>query len=161
VVFFYSFIIKIFFKHTNIYNNNPLVLNTWGLLLYMLIKKKVMDNKTLKNIFNFIEINEGKKTPFVWKLINNDPFTEDDLYIKGDLDLSYITNVFSLPNGLKIEGDLDVAYSFVELPKGLQVGGNLFVDGTYLEDYNKAQIEEMIYPGFIKGNVIYEFKLEI
>ena len=119
-----------------------------------------MKKETIKNIFNFLEENEGKRS-FLWKLINNDPFTEDDLYIKGDLDLSYITNVFSLPNGLKIEGDLDVAYSFVELPKGLQVGGNLFVDGTYLEDYNKAQIEEMIYPGFIKGNVIYEFKLEI
>ena len=94
-------------------------------------------------------------------LLNKEPFTEDELNIKDDLDLSYIPNVFSLPNGLKIEGDLDVAYSFVELSKGLQVGGDLFVDGTYLEDYNKAQIEEMIYPGFIKGNVIYDFKSEI
>ena len=120
-----------------------------------------MEKEALKNIFEFIERKDNRKTPFVWKLINNEPFTEDELNIKGDLDLSYIPNVFSLPNGLKIEGDLDVAYSFVELSKGLQVGGDLFVDGTYLEDYNKAQIEEMIYPGFIKGNVIYDIKSEI
>jgi hypothetical protein len=120
-----------------------------------------MEKEALKNIFEFIERKENRKTPFVWKLINNEPFTDDELNIKDDLDLSYIPNVFSLPNGLKIEGDLDVAYSFVELSKGLQVGGDLFVDGTYLEDYNKAQIEEMIHPGFIKGNVIYGFKSEI
>jgi hypothetical protein len=121
-----------------------------------------MEKETIKNILNFLEEKEAHKMPFLWKLFNNEPFTEDELNIKDDLDLSYIPNVFSLPNGLKIEGDLDVAYSFVELSKGLQVGGDLFVDGTYLEDYNKAQIEEMIYPGFIKGNVIHDFiKLEI
>jgi hypothetical protein len=120
-----------------------------------------MEKETIKKIFTFLEGNEGRKTPFIWKLINNEPFTDDELNIKDDLDLSYIPNVFSLPNGLKIEGYLDVAFSFVELSKGLQVGGDLFVDGTYLEDYNKAQIEEMIYPGFIKGNVIYDIKSEI
>jgi len=112
-----------------------------------------MEKETLKNIMHFLEEKEGKKS-FLWKLINNEPFTEDELNIKGDLDLSYIPNVFSLPNGLKIEGDLDVAYSFVELSKGLQVGGDLFITGTYLEDYTKAQIEKMIHPGFIKGHVI-------
>jgi hypothetical protein len=120
-----------------------------------------MKKETLKNIFNFLKKEDKINRPFRWMLLNKEPFTEDELNIKDDLDLSYIPNVFSLPNGLKIEGDLDVAYSFVELSKGLQVGGDLFVDGTYLEDYNKAQIEEMIYPGFIKGNVIYDFKSEI
>ena len=171
--FFYSFIIKIFFKHTNIYNNNPLVLNTWGLLLYMLIKKKVMDNKTLKNIFNFIEINEGKKTPFVWKLINNDPFTEDELNIKGDLELQgqdiqelpdgiYVKNdlllnstpIKKLPKGLRVGDNLYIQYTKItSLPEGLQVGGNLHIYDTTLAKLSDEELREMVKPGFIKGRI--------
>jgi len=171
--FFYSFIIKIFFKHNNIYNNNPLVLNTWGLLLYMIIKKKVMDNKTLKNIFNFIEINEGKKTPFVWKLINNDPFTEDELNIKGDLELQgqdiqelpdgiYVKNdlllnstpIKKLPKGLRVGDNLYIQYTKItSLPEGLQVGGNLHIYDTTLAKLSDEELREMVKPGFIKGRI--------
>jgi len=41
-----------------------------------------MEKETLKNIFSFLEKNEGHKTPFLWKWENNIPLTEDDLHIK-------------------------------------------------------------------------------
>jgi hypothetical protein len=46
-----------------------------------------MDKTTIKNIFKFLEETENKNKPFVWKLMNNETFTDDELNIKGDLDL--------------------------------------------------------------------------
>jgi len=85
-----------------------------------------MEKETLKSIFNFLEENEGRKTPFLWKLINDEPLTEDDLHIKGDLNLSE-TPIESLPNGLVVSGDLILSEceSLRSLPKGLKVGGSL------------------------------------
>jgi hypothetical protein len=114
-----------------------------------------MEKEKLKKIFEFIEEKEGHKFPIIWKLINNIPFTKEELNIEGDLDLSYTTKITSLPQGLRIEGDFYIDYSYVELPKGLEVGGDVYVTGTYLEDYTKEQVMTMIYPGFIKGDLIY------
>jgi hypothetical protein len=112
-----------------------------------------MEKETLKKIFNFLEKNDNRNVPFTWKLLNNEPLTEKDLNIKGDLDLTE-TNIKSLPNGLKIAGNLiltetdmrflpegllvgghlDLYASKIDsLPKGLKVGGDLNIEGTYIE----------------------------
>jgi hypothetical protein len=85
-----------------------------------------MKTETLKKIFEFLEENDNRKTPFLWKLFNNEPLTEDDLHIKGDLNLSE-TPIESLPNGLVVSGDLILSEceSLRSLPKGLKVGGSL------------------------------------
>ena len=114
-----------------------------------------MNKEQLKRIFEFLEKKEEHNVPLQWKLINNIPLTKEELNIEGDLDLSYTTKITFLPQGLTIEGDLYIDYSYVELPKGLKVGGDVYVTGTYLEDYTKEQVMTMISPGFIKGDLIY------
>jgi hypothetical protein len=112
-----------------------------------------MEKETLKKIFEFLEENDNRKTPFLWKWVNNIPLTEKDLNIEGNLDLTD-TNIKSLPNGLKIAGNLilsetdmrflpegllvgghlDLYASKIDsLPKGLKVGGDLNIEGTYIE----------------------------
>ena len=92
-----------------------------------------MEKETLKNIFSFLEKNEKRKTPFLWKWENNIPLTEDDLHIKGDLDLLH-AHIESLPDNLYVGGDLNLMNSYVEeLPEGLEVGGDLILVGTEIE----------------------------
>jgi hypothetical protein len=135
-----------------------------------------MEKETLKSIFNFIEEKEAHKTPFLWKLINDEPFTEDELNIKGGLDLSE-TVITSLPNGLKIGGELDLidcpnlislpedlkvggdlflyeCKNLTSLPKGLQVGLELYIGKTTLTNYSDKELREMIKPGYINGKII-------
>ena len=135
-----------------------------------------MENKTLKNIMHFLENEENHNPPFLWKVLNNDPFTEDELNIKGNLDLSE-TKIRTLPKGLKIGGDLDlidcpnltslpedldVGYSLylyncknlTSLPKGLQVGLNLYIGKTPLTNYSNDELRKMIEPGYINGKII-------
>ena len=114
-----------------------------------------MGKEQLKRIFEFLEEKEKHNVPLQWKLINNIPLTKEELNVEGDLDLSYTTKITFLPQGLTIEGDFYIDYSYVELPKGLKVGGDVYVTGTYLEDYTKEQVMTMISPGFIKGDLIY------
>ena len=134
-----------------------------------------MKKETLKNIMHFLEEKEGKKS-FLWKLINDEPFTEDELNIKGGLDLSE-TVITSLPNGLKIGGylklldcpnlislpeDLKVGgdlflyecKNLTSLPKGLQVGLKLYTGKTPLTNYSDKELREMIKPGYINGKII-------
>ena len=133
-----------------------------------------MKKETLKNIFDFLEDNEGKKS-FLWKLLNNDPFTEDELNIKGDLDLNYTgirtlpkglkvggflflkdcSNLTSLPEGLEVEGWLDLENTpITSIPEGLKVHGDLYITDTALEAYTDKQLREMINPGFIEGEIL-------
>ncbi len=87
-----------------------------------------MEKETLKNIFYFLEEKEAHKTPFLWKWLNNEPLTEEDLNIKGDLDLSE-TEIQSLPEGLRVDGELNLSYSEIEtLPKGLIVNSHLVLE---------------------------------
>ena len=88
-----------------------------------------MEIETLKRIFNFIEINEGKKTPFVWKLINDEPLTDEELIVKGNLDLANL-KITSLPEGLEVGAELDLynCKSLTSLPEGLKVGRNLYLE---------------------------------
>ena len=133
-----------------------------------------MDNTILKRIFDFLEEKGEHRTPFLWKLKNDIPLTEDDLIIKSGLDLSG-TEIETLPEGLKVGGDLDLAYTFIEylpeglevggyldliessvefLPKGLKVGRDLYIDETPLTKYTDEELREMIKPGFIKGEIL-------
>jgi hypothetical protein len=92
-----------------------------------------MENKTLKNIMHFLENEENHNPPFLWKVLNNDPFTEDELNIKGNLDLSET----------KIR----------TLPKGLKVGGALIIVRTNFTNFSDEELREMIKPGFIRGKI--------
>jgi len=89
-----------------------------------------MEKETLKKIFDFIKTKDNRNIPFMWKLKNNEPITEDDLIVNGDLDLrpssiDYI-DIESLPEGLKVSGRLNLMGSDMKLlPKGLEVGGYL------------------------------------
>ena len=133
-----------------------------------------MKIEQLKRIFEFLEENEEHKTPIKWKLINNIPLTEDDLNVKGDLDL-FGSKIKSLPEGLKVSGTLDLIELNIEtlpeglkvgnnlllaissiqtLPKGLEVGGDLYIYGTPLTKYSGEELREMIKPGFIKYDII-------
>jgi hypothetical protein len=132
-----------------------------------------MEKETLKNIFNFLEEKEGHNTPFIWKLKNNIPLSEEELDVKGNLNLTD-KNITSLPEGLKIDGDLDLIFTHItSLPKGLEVGGELdisytgitllpeglkiggwlYIVDTKLTKYTDKELREMIYPGFIKGEI--------
>jgi hypothetical protein len=93
-----------------------------------------MEKETLKNIFNFLEKEDNKNAPFLWKLQNNIPLTKEQLNIDGNLNLEN-SKITSLPKGLKVDGYLSLAYSKIEeLPKGLEVDGDLDLYGcTKLE----------------------------
>jgi len=135
-----------------------------------------MKKETLKSIFNFIEEKEAHKTPFLWKLQNNEPISKKDLHIKGDLDLTN-RKITSLPKGLKVRGNLFLEYcskltslpeglevgydlyltespNITSLPKGLKVYFDLYIADTKLEVYTDEELREMVKPdGFIKGMI--------
>jgi hypothetical protein len=84
-----------------------------------------MEKETLKNIFYFLEKNENRNAPFIWKLNNNELITEDELNVKGNLYLGFST-IESLPEGLRVDGELDLDKSAIKsVPKGLKVGDHL------------------------------------
>ena len=137
-----------------------------------------MEKKALKRIFAFLEKKESKshenKGTFLWKIIFNEPLTNEDLNVKGDLYLRD-SKIPSLPKGLKVGGDLDLGWTKItSLPEGLEVGGildlywtnitslpkGLKVDDylnireTTLLEYTDDELREMIQPGFIKGQII-------
>jgi len=93
-----------------------------------------MEKETLKKIFDFLEKNDNKRKPLMWKLKNNIPITEkDDLIVKGSLDLSS-SNITSLPKGLEVKGGLSLYESeIISLPEGLKVGGDLDLRNSYIE----------------------------
>jgi hypothetical protein len=93
-----------------------------------------MEKETLKKIFDFLEENDNKRKPLMWKLKNNIPITEkDDLIVKGSLDLSS-SNITSLPKGLEVKGSLILYESeIISLPEGLKVGVDLDLRNSYIE----------------------------
>jgi hypothetical protein len=134
-----------------------------------------MKKETLKNIFNFLKKEDNINRPFLWMLLNKEPFTEEDLDVRGDLNLYWI-NPTSLPEGLKVRGNLFLEYcskltslpeglevghdlyltespNITSLPKGLKVYFDLYIADTKLEAYTDKQLREMIKPGFIKGEI--------
>jgi hypothetical protein len=133
-----------------------------------------MEKGTLKNIFDFLEKEDNKNAPFLWKLANNE-LTKEELNIKGDLDLEF-SKITSLPEGLEVEGDLLLLESTItslpeglrvgrdldlnwcinisSLPKGLIVGRNLYISPAPLKKYTDDELKEMIKPGYIEGKII-------
>ena len=111
-----------------------------------------MEKGTIRSIFKFLENEDNRCTPIVWKLINNEPLTDDELNIEGNLNLtdSKITQlpkglkvgdnlnllgsiITSLPEGLEVGATLDLSYSDIRtLPEGLEVGDSLWLIGCWL-----------------------------
>jgi len=97
-----------------------------------------MEKETIKNIMHFLE-KEDNKSSVKWKLLNNEPLTEEDLdvngdlYVKGNLDLDG-SEIRTLPEGLKVGGYLSLAATKItSLPKGLTVGGFLSLAHSDIE----------------------------
>jgi len=133
-----------------------------------------MEKEAIKNILDFLEKEDNKNKPFKWKLVNNEPLTDDELIIddslylagssikslpdnlevKGDLKL-HDSSIISLPKGLVVSGDLWLrrCKNLISLPKGLKVYGDLYISMSSMEDYSDDEIIEMIKPGFIKGEI--------
>ena len=98
-----------------------------------------MEKEALKRIFEYIEKKENLKKPFVYKLAINEPFTEDDLNVKGNLYFPNSKKITSLPKGLKVEGDLSLANTRIRtLPEGLEVGGWLSIEDTSISKIPKG-----------------------
>jgi hypothetical protein len=92
-----------------------------------------MEKETLKKIIEFLEKEENRQKPFAYKVKINYPFKEDELNVKGDLNLGS-TAITSLPNGLKVKGHLTLFGSDIEsLPEGLYVDGWMDVSHTYIK----------------------------
>ncbi len=125
-----------------------------------------MEKETIRSIFKFLENEENIRAPFMWKWLNNEPLTEDDLHINGDLDLTY-SNIESLPEGLIVRGDLNLTFcekisslpeglivrfnlivedcsQLYSLPKGLKVGGTLYIGTSPLGEYSEGELRNMV-----------------
>jgi hypothetical protein len=125
-----------------------------------------MEKDTIRSIFKFLENEENIRAPFMWKWLNNEPLTEDDLHINGDLDLTY-SNIESLPEGLIVRGDLNLTFcenisslpeglivrfnlivedcsQLYSLPKGLKVGGTLYIGTSPLGEYSEGELRNMV-----------------
>jgi hypothetical protein len=135
-----------------------------------------MEKEALKKIFDFLEKEENRKKPFAYKVKNNEPLTEKDLNIEGDLDLSNFkitslpeglkvgrvldltdSDIKSLPEGLEVENSLWLAgcWGLTSLPKDLKVGGNLYIYRTKFTEISDNELVNMIMPnGYIKGEII-------
>ena len=137
-----------------------------------------MEKETLKRIFNFLEAKENKspieKGTLMWKISFNEPLTEKDLNVEGDLyledknipslpnnlkvagDLRLTgSRITSLPNSLKVGGDLVLAWTNItSLPKGLEVGKILYIKNSPLTKYTDQELREMVKPGFIKEKIV-------
>ena len=92
-----------------------------------------MKKETIIKIIEFLEKEENKPKPFAYKVKINHPFTEEELNIKGDLDLNQ-SSIESLPNGLRVKGHLWLFGSGIKtLPEGLYVDGWMDVSHTYIK----------------------------
>jgi hypothetical protein len=61
----------------------------------------------------------------------------------------------SLPKGVKIGNQLDIRRTKITLlPRGLEVGGILRIGNTELEKYTDDELQEMVKPGFIEGEIL-------
>ena len=92
-----------------------------------------MEKETLKNILDFLEEKEDKRS-FLWKILNNEPLTEEELNFYGNLNLT-TSKIESLPEGLKVDGNLSLygSKNIQSLPEGLKVGGDLDLDESAIE----------------------------
>lgn len=107
----------------------------------------------LVKFFDFIKEKRGYNTPLRYKLINGLPISDEELNVKGELDLSdskivslpdnlkvmgYLdlhgSNIKSLPDNFNVDGSLRLTYSKIEsLPDNLNISGNLLLSYTKIE----------------------------
>jgi hypothetical protein len=84
----------------------------------------------IDTVFEFIKEKRGYDIPLRYKLINGISLSDDELNVKGDLDLRR-TKITTLPDNLMVGGFLDLIYSdIVSLPDNLMVGGFLDLRAT-------------------------------
>jgi hypothetical protein len=133
-----------------------------------------MEKETLKKIIDFLEKEENRKKPFIYKLKFNELITKEELVVDGDLNLmnSYVeelpeglevggnlilvgTEIKSLPEGLVVGGGLYLrGLKIQSLPKGLKVGENLLIYDTPLAKLSETEILNMIEPdGYVMGKI--------
>jgi hypothetical protein len=106
--------------------------------------KSVNIDKKIYNLFKFIENKEPQyKSPFAAKLTYEpEILTPEDLNVKGDLNLEKNDQIFSLPNNLKVEGNLNLKGSSIRfLPDNLKVGGDLDLSRAYNIDSLPENLE--------------------
>ena len=94
-----------------------------------------MKEETLGKIFEFIKENSKQNLPLFWKMKNNIPLTEEDLTVKGDLNLIN-SKITSLPDGLKVNGNLNIKKSrlAVHSDNGLleMIGDDGYIKGSII-----------------------------
>jgi hypothetical protein len=93
--------------------------------------------------FKFLSEKDGKKIPLRLKLCHfHEELTEEDLNIKGDLNLSY-TTITSLPENLRVTGNLYLSGTLIDkLPVNLFVLGTISLDNTpIIQKYNKKLLK--------------------
>jgi len=125
-----------------------------------------MEKETLKIIFKFLEKEENIRAPLLFKWKNDEPLTEEDLIVKGNLDLANLKitslpeglkvvdhlylgnckNLKSLPEGLEVGGNLilEACSQLHSLPKGLKVYGTLYIYTSPLGEYSEEQLRNMV-----------------
>ena len=101
-----------------------------------------MEKEKLKRIIEFLETQENKtpnsKGTLRWKLIFNEPLTEEELTVDGDLNLNK-TPLTSLPKGLKVRGYLSLSDTKItSLPEDLKVVGSLYLDHSFIKSLPKG-----------------------
>jgi len=83
-------------------------------------------------IFNYLYDKKGKPLPFEYKLKNNIPLNESDLYFDGGLNL-ICSNIKELPDNLTVNGNLFLNNNKIKsIPDNLTVNGCLFIEVTLI-----------------------------
>jgi hypothetical protein len=112
----------------------------------------------LETVFNFIKEKHGYDYPVRYKLINGLALTDDELNVKGDLDLSR-SNLVYLPDNLHVGGDLDISFTKIKkLPNNLRIGRDFFLLKTPLSvEYDEDDIKRMIEDkgGYLDGEIYW------
>lgn len=86
----------------------------------------------IEKVFDFIKEKKGLDYPFLYKLINNLPFTESDLTIYGDIDFRGY-NVSELPDNMVVNGRMNISYTTIDrLPNNLKVTKDLVCTGSFI-----------------------------
>lgn len=86
----------------------------------------------LKYIETFIKTIRKTNPAAVIKLMDN------EIHVKGFINLHGLTNIYRLPDNLKIDGDLNISFLNIPfLPSGLEVSGHLNCNCTYCNELPK------------------------
>jgi len=110
-----------------------------------------MEKETIEKILDFLEKEENKNAPFMWKLLNNKPLTKEQLTIKGHLRLTR-TNITSLPKDLNVLGYLNLidCKNLKSIQEGLYVREDLYLGGC-------INFESLPNDSFVGGNLHLEY----